>query len=260
MVYKRFSLLLAIRLAVLGVAIIATLWLFLQPGLHSAMFLATGVVVILAAELWWFISRTNREVARFLDAARHADYSQRFSFEELGTGFGELADAFTDILNRMFEQRVDQEAETRRLRALIDHIPIPLMTLHGDESITLQNNAARRLFGAQHVTQLDDLKQFGTNFHTAVSEAVPGGRELVTFTVEGIEYHLTLATTENIVAGESSRLVSLQDIQSELNVTQAEAWQDLVRVLTHEYKILLHNNCVTCIFIYIIKSLKTSFI
>jgi signal transduction histidine kinase len=36
------------------------------------------------------------------------------------------------------------------------------------------------------------------------------------------------------VAGESNRLVSLQDIQSELDVTQAQAWQDLVRVLTHE--------------------------
>jgi nitrogen fixation/metabolism regulation signal transduction histidine kinase len=108
------------------------------------------------------------------------------------------------------------------------------MTLHGNGSITLQNNAARRLFGAAHVTQIADLKQFGRSFHDAVAEAVPGQRELVTFEVEGIDYKLTLATSENIVAGESSRLLSLQDIQSELNITQAEAWQDLVRVLTHE--------------------------
>jgi len=117
---------------------------------------------------------------------------------------------------------------------LIDHIPIPLLTVRGDDSIILQNNASRRLFGAAHVTQLGDLRQFGASFHDAVAEAVPGQRELVTFVVEGIEYKLTLATSENIIAGESSRLVSLQDIQSELNITQAEAWQDLVRVLTHE--------------------------
>ncbi|MBT8106736.1 MAG: PAS domain-containing protein [Gammaproteobacteria bacterium] len=234
MVYRRFSVLLAVRLIVLGVAIAAALWLMLQPGLHSATLLALGFVAAMAAELWWFIRRTNREVARFLDAARHADYSQRFGYENLGTGFGELAAAFTDILNRMYEQRSNLETDLRRLRALIDHIPIPLMTLHGDGSITLQNNAARRLFGAAHVTQIADLRQFGTTFHDAVAEAVPGQRELVTFEVEGIDYKLTLATSENIVAGESSRLLSLQDIQSELNITQAEAWQDLVRVLTHE--------------------------
>ena len=234
MVYRRFSLLLAARLVLLGASIAAALWLLLQPGLHSATLLASGIVAAMAAELWWFISRTNREVARFLDAARHADYSQRFGYEDLGTGFGELAAAFTDILNRLYEQRSNLEIDLRRLRGLIDHIPIPLMTLHGDSSITLQNNAARRLFGAMHVTQLADLRQFGLGFHDAVAEAVPGQRELVTFEVDGIDYTLTLATSENIVAGESSRLLSLQDIQSELNITQAEAWQDLVRVLTHE--------------------------
>ena len=144
MVYKRFSVFLAIRLIILGIAIAAALWLLLQPGLHSSTLLALGIVAIAAAELWWFISRTNREVARFLDAARHADYSARFGYQDMGTGFGELAEAFTDILNRMYDQRSTLETDLRRLRGLIDHIPIPLMTLHADNSITLQNNASRR--------------------------------------------------------------------------------------------------------------------
>jgi len=59
-------------------------------------------------------------------------------------------------------------------------------------------------------------------------------RQLVTFSVEGIEYKLTLATTELNIGGHSERLISLQDIQTELDATQAEAWEDLVRVLTHE--------------------------
>ncbi len=122
----------------------------------------------------------------------------------------------------------------RRSRALIEHIPVPLMTLHADESITLQNNAARRLFGAEHVVTLKDLRKFGLSFAESVATAVPGVRQLVAFTVEGIEYKLTLATTELVIGGRSERLISLQDIQSELDATQAEAWEDLVRVLTHE--------------------------
>ena len=234
MVYRRFSVFLAARLVIVGLALSAATWLLILPGYHSATLLATGTLFVFAAELWWFISRTNREIARFLDAARHADFSQRFSLNDLGTGFGDLGQTFTDILERMYDQHAGREIEARRLNALIDHIPVPLLTVHGDSSISLQNNAARRLFGASHVTKLKDLKQFGMSFHDAVADAVPGNRELVTFSVEGVEYQLTLATTENIVAGESNRLVSLQDIQSELDVTQAQAWQDLVRVLTHE--------------------------
>lgn len=63
---------------------------------------------------------------------------------------------------------------------------------------------------------------------------MPGARELVTFSIDGVEYQLTLATAEIVVGNTTERLVSLQDIQSELDSTQAEAWHDLVRVLTHE--------------------------
>lgn len=234
MAYRRFSIQLALRLALVGLSLAALVWLWLRPGQHSATIIAAGLLAITTTELWWSVSRTNREVARFLDAARYADYSQRFNLQDIGTGFGELGETFTDILDRMWDTREEQEIQVRRLAALIDHIPVPLLTVHGGGAITLQNNAARRLFGAAHVTRLRDLRQFGVDFHDAVAEAVPGNRELVTFTVEGVEYQLTLAATENIVAGEANRLVSLQDIQSELDVTQIQAWQELVRVLTHE--------------------------
>jgi nitrogen fixation/metabolism regulation signal transduction histidine kinase len=234
MIFKRFTVLLIARLLSVGIAMAVVVWMLLQPGLHSATVIATAILVSLIAELWRFVSRTNRDVARFLDAARYADYSQRFDFSRDGAGFTALGEAFTDIIERMRARRTGQELELRRLSALIEHIPVPLLTLHFDDAISLQNNAARRLFGAEHVTQLRDLRNFGISFAESVATAVPGARQLVTFSVEGIEYHLTLATTEIIIAGESERLISLQDIQSELDATQAQAWEELVRVLTHE--------------------------
>ena len=234
MIFKRFVVALIARLLLAGAGTTLVIWLFLIPGYHISMAIAAGVLALLIAELWRYVSRTNREVARFLDAARYADYSQRFDFEGQGAGYNALGEAFTDILGRMRERSTDQESALRRATALIEHIPVPLLTLHADESITLQNNAARRLFGAEHVTHLKDLRRFGVSFAESVATAVPGVRQLVTFSVEGIEYKLTLATTELVISGMRERLVSLQDIQSELDATQAEAWEDLVRVLTHE--------------------------
>ncbi|HSN51039.1 MAG TPA: ATP-binding protein [Woeseiaceae bacterium] len=234
MVFRHFVVALILRLALVGIGMALVVWLVLQPGYHSATLLAAIVLAVLVAGLWRYVSRTNREVARFLDAVRFADYSQRFDFEAAGSGFADLGRTFTAIMDELRARRSGQESEMRHLKALIEHIPVPLMTVHADDAITLQNNAARRLFGATHVTRVGDLRQFGPGFARAVDEAIPGDRQLVTFTVEGAEYQLTLAATEIVIDGGRERLISLQDIQSEIDATQAEAWQDLVRVLTHE--------------------------
>lgn len=234
MIYRQFSVLLMLRLTILAGLAFTAIWLLLQSSYPVTAVIASCVFILAAFELWTFITRTNHNLDRFLKAAKFADFSQRFPVEGGGSGFDELGQTLNQILEQMREKHAADSIELQKLHALVDHIPVPLLTLQSDGSIRLQNNAARRLFSSVAIKRLEDLKQFGESFYEAVANAAPGERQLVAFNQENIEYQLALDTTENVVVGEKSRLVSLQDIQAELDVAQVQAWQDLVRVLTHE--------------------------
>ena len=62
MVFKRFTMFLALRVALVGLAIAATMWLALKPGYYAATIISIVLLLLVAAELWRFVSRTNREI------------------------------------------------------------------------------------------------------------------------------------------------------------------------------------------------------
>jgi hypothetical protein len=105
MVFKRYLVMLVVRLLLVGFAMALVVWLLLKPGFHSSTLLSSIVLLLLVTELWRFVSRTNREVARFLDAVRFADYSQRFDFEDAGSGFADLGRTFTEIMEQLKSRR-----------------------------------------------------------------------------------------------------------------------------------------------------------
>ncbi|MCZ6616868.1 MAG: PAS domain-containing protein, partial [Gammaproteobacteria bacterium] len=232
--FDRFGFLLGMRMIFIMATLTAVCFLIVAPGHHPATLLALGITAGLTFDLFKFVSKTNREVSRFLDAARYADFGQRFEFTRLGGGFTELGNAFTLILDRFREDRKQRESELRHLKALLEHVPVPLISVHSDNHITLWNNSARRLFGTAQVTRVSDLEKYGSGFRQQITSLKPGERLLVSFLVDNSEQNLTISASEITIASSTEKLISLQNIQSELDSMQLNAWQDLVRVLTHE--------------------------
>ena len=234
MAFRYFGLLVILRLALLSLGIAGCVYMFNDPRYHVATFLVFAIVSGLLYELWFFLNKINREILRFLSSVRYADFSQSFDFEVAGSRFSALGDAFTEILERFKKLRMTQEAELIYLKAMVNHIPVPLIAVKEDGRLSLLNNAARRFFGTFQPTKVIDLKQFGEEFHEQLNACKAGEKRMARISIDGFDTKLSLSLMEVTSNFGTERLFTIQDIGEELESTQLSAWQDLVRVLTHE--------------------------
>jgi len=232
--FKRFSLLIATRTILAMLTLIFLTQAIMSDGYHATVLLLSAILLIQFFEITRFISKTNAELVRFFEAVRHADFSQRFELKSVGSGFDELGTTFTDILQRIQSVRSNQEAELRHIKAIVEHVPVPLLSIDHNGKVTLWNNSVRRLFGSNTVTHIDDMAQFNEEFPKKLQSILAGERTLVHITIDDMEHKLIISATEITTATQQETLLSLQDIQSELALAQLQAWQDLVSVLTHE--------------------------
>jgi nitrogen fixation/metabolism regulation signal transduction histidine kinase len=232
--FSHFGLKIGIRLLIIFFAFGLMCWLLLLQNYPIVTLLSALTALALSAELFTFVVRTNRELTRFLDAARYADFGQRFEFTGLGAGFTELGETFTHILDRFRLDRAQQESELRQLKAMLEHAPIPLLSVDTQENIVLWNNAARRLFGNHPPSKLNDMDNYGVAVSERFRNLLVGERALITLDIDGHKQTFSTSNSEILQASNNQRLISLQNIQSALDVAQLQAWQDLVRVLTHE--------------------------
>jgi two-component system nitrogen regulation sensor histidine kinase NtrY len=111
-------------------------------------------------------------------------------------------------------------------------VGIGLMAFKADGSVDLINTAAKRMLKVARLKNIQSLNSFSQALVDALFSLKAGEKALVKIPDQDME--LALHAAEFRLKDQKYTLVSLQNIQSELQEKEMEAWQTLIRVLTHE--------------------------
>jgi len=119
-------------------------------------------------------------------------------------------------------------------RKIVQHIGVGLVVFDGSGDVALINNAAKRLLRVPRLGNIDDLDRVSPALTTGLRPLGPGDQQLVRLEAEGESIQLALHASVFRMRDREHTLVSLYDIGGALEEKEMEAWQNLIRVLTHE--------------------------
>lgn len=231
---RRFEANCIIRVVLLVSCICLLAYLLFRTEFIAASIFIGLMIAYQVYSLIRYLTKTNRDLNRFLLSIKHSDFSQSFATSVEGSGFEELNTAFSEVTKEFQKAKIEKEEHFRFLQTIIDHVGIALIAFNPDGHVELINNAAKKLLKIQRLRNIDDLEQISTGLAGKLGNISPGDKDLVKLKQGDDLLQLSIYATGFILRQQQLILVAMQNIQSELEEKEMISWQNLIRVLTHE--------------------------
>ncbi|MES3629842.1 MAG: hypothetical protein PPP56_06725, partial [Longimonas sp.] len=233
--HRRYRIQIALRVAALVATALGGVYLALGPGWIGAAVVLGLALVVQSAWLVQYHEKITRDLTRFLESVRYADFSQGYISEGRGPLFDDLRDAFEDVTDAFRSIRAEKEKQVQYLKRVVRHVDVALIAYRADGRIDVLNRAARRLLGTGLVRKVETLREISSGLVDALHTLDSGEQQMIEIELsDQPPLQVAVSVSRFQLQGTAHAIASLHDLRNELEEKEMEAWQQLTRVLTHE--------------------------
>jgi len=233
MVYRQFRFNVIFRVLLLTVTCLL-LFLSLNSNYRFTPILIIGLIVYQVWALIRYVDRTNRELANFLESIRYSEFTRSFHFKDSGTSFEMLNEAFNDVMKDFQQIRSEREEQYQYLQSIVQNIDVSILVYQRDGEVEMINPAAKKLFQINSLKNIHKLDMLSNELVSTLLNIKPGENQLVKVQDDDDILQLAINASEFKVKDKTIVLSTIKNIQNVLEGQETEAWQKLIRVLTHE--------------------------
>ncbi|HTF20919.1 MAG TPA: ATP-binding protein [Chryseolinea sp.] len=210
----------------------ALTYMVTRPNMLFAAVLTGVIIVLQLIDVFRFVNQTNRKLTRFLESVKYSDFISGFTSDnKLGRSFKDLNIAFNEVLEAFRKARSEKEEQGQYLNTVVQQVRTGILSFDTEGNVQLINANAKRFMNATNIKNIRELIPLNPKLYHALNSVEPGKSELY----KGAnDLYLTIQATEMRIRGMDVKLITLQNIQPELQKQELEAWQNLTRVLRHE--------------------------
>jgi two-component system, NtrC family, nitrogen regulation sensor histidine kinase NtrY len=231
---KNFRVNLIARVILLTITIAIFFYLVTESAQLILLITSALIVIFQTLYLIKYVDRTNRELKYFLESIRYSDFLHTVRFGAMGGSYKDLSDEFTNVLEKFKQLRNEKEESFRYLETVVQHVGVGLLVFDASGNIELFNRSAKRLFSLQNIKNINTLNSISPNFGNYLLQLPDDNKKVYRLSVKDETIQLLLYATSFGMRNQIFKLVAVQNILPELEEKEIEAYQKLIRVLTHE--------------------------
>ncbi len=202
---------------------------------YSQLIITKAVIAIIFIIFFIFLlkylSKTNRDLINFLDAIKHLE---NVSSEDSDLSFDQLNITYNEITNQLKEAWLDKEYAHQYFQYTLENIAVGVISFNEDGQIEILNKEAKSILGITNLISIEELNNELGLIGDELKNLKPGENKLIKINSFIDQLSIVVKSTNIKIGNKKIKLITLQDIKTQLEQSELEAWQKLIKVLTHE--------------------------
>ncbi|GAA4492963.1 sensor histidine kinase [Hymenobacter ginsengisoli] len=206
-------------------------------ALHHAYGLAFGALVLLlllVLDLARYLTRGQQALADFTLALQYRDFSRQYPAQSVPASLRHLHEAFNQVNDTFRALRAEQEGQFQYLQTILALLDTGIVSYDAAGTVAWVNEAFKQTLHLPYLKNIRALQSRQPILYEAICQAVPGQPVVVKLTVDLQTVQLLVSATQFKLRGEAFTLLAFKNVSQALADTETAAWQQLLRVMTHE--------------------------
>lgn len=223
-----------LRLILIGLTAAAAVWCYLK-GMPLGLGIAIFLFLVLVFKMVSLFRDILHDFNDFVQSLHYRDFSQHFSIKRAPNHLKFFRKGFNEIVGGYKQLSNEKELQYQYLQNVLELVDTAILAF---EPVTGEiiwiNNQMKTLLNVPGIKNLKRLERQLPLLNEAFYEVSPGAQRIVKVEILHRPHKLLLMSNNFVTNEKQMKLIALQNVEEALDVTETEAWNKLLRVLTHE--------------------------
>lgn len=225
----RYEISLTIRVILLLASITAAAFCIVSNRYTLLIFVGL-MIVFQILNFIQFINKTNTELSQFIEAVQYRDFSLQFTEKNAPVSVRQLRRAFNQI-NATFKQlSSEREEQYQYLQKILELVDTGILSYDQEGNVGWINEAFKRMMNVPYLRNISSLEKRDMSVYQAIMSLENGNSQLVKINHKQVLLAKTTFLNDDI----ETNLIAFQNVNEAIEDTEAQAYQKLLRVMTHE--------------------------
>ncbi|HEX4374766.1 MAG TPA: HAMP domain-containing sensor histidine kinase [Puia sp.] len=234
MIFDRYQLRLVLRVILLFIVLGASSF-FLIKGFWLYLLLSSVIIIFQMVDFYRFNRKAQDEVQQFVESVHYRDFSRYFDVKQAPLELQPLRKGFNDINTTFKVISRERETQYQYLQKILELVDTGILSYENKSGeIGWMNESLKKMIGVPYLRTIQSLEKRDQPLYEEILALKPGDHKVISISRNQTVVKVLLSATAFQTEKKIYKLIAFQNVDEALDENEAQAWQKLLSVMTHE--------------------------